>query len=219
MTDLDVRTDGLSPKPVSRRTVIKTAAWSVPVIAATAALPHAAASVNNAALAFTASQTALLTLNLLDGGGTLTATALVTVPTQLTVDNGPGALSAVTTVVTVAVGRPAGINIPVGRARGFGVYSFDGVLSTSGERTTTYQSAPVVGQFGFPATTFSRTITLTIASDGTLNIPIVFGLAGNSTGVAISALATFPVTATFVIGGTSYVATSTISVPVGAGIL
>ncbi|MDR6987992.1 hypothetical protein J2Y66_002490 [Paenarthrobacter nitroguajacolicus] len=205
-------------KPHSRRAVVKGAAWSVPVIAAAVAAPAAVASVNTLGLAFTASSTSLLSLNLLDGGGTLTAQALVTVPTTLTFTNGPGAVSENATV-TVSVARPAGINIPVGRARGFGVYSFDGALTTAGQRTAVYQSAPIVGQFGFPATTWTNSVPVTVASNGTLNVPIVFGLAGVSTGVAVSLLATFPVTVTVVIGGRTLTATSNISVPVGAGLL
>lgn len=205
-------------KPRTRRAVVKGAAWSVPVIAAAVAAPAAVASVNNASFAFTASQTGLLTLNLLDGGGTLTATALTTVPTEVTLTNGAGAINQ-TATITVTVGRPAGINIPVGRARGFGVYSYNGVNSTAGQRTATYQSAPIIGQFGFPLTTFTTTQLINVASNGTLAVPIVFGLAGTSTGVAISALATFPVTITVDFGTRTLTATSTISVPVGAGIL
>ncbi|MFJ4029157.1 hypothetical protein ACIPWF_17270 [Paenarthrobacter sp. NPDC089989] len=206
-------------KPHSRRAVVKGAAWSVPVIAAAVAAPAAVASVNDLTLAFTASSTSLLSLNLLDGGGTLTATALVTVPTQVSVSNGPGAVTGETATVTVAVGRPAGINLPVGRARGFGVASFNGTATTAGQRTATYQSAPIIGQYGFPATTWTGTTTVTVASNGTLNVPIVWGLAGISTGVSISALASFPVTITVVVAGRTLTATSTISVPVGAGIL
>ncbi|MFF1831729.1 hypothetical protein [Paenarthrobacter sp. NPDC058040] len=205
-------------KPHSRRAVVKGAAWSVPVIAAAVAAPAAVASVNNAALAVTGNQTGLLTLNLLDGGGTLTATALTTVPTQLTLTNGAGAINQ-TATITVTVARPAGINIPVGRARGFGVYSYDGVNTTAGQRTTTYQSAPIIGQFGMPTTTFTTTQNISVASNGTLNIPIVFGLAGTSTGVAISLLATFPVTITVDFGTRTLTASGTISVPVGAGLL
>ncbi|WP_232481384.1 hypothetical protein [Arthrobacter sp. YN] len=205
-------------KPHSRRAVVKGAAWSVPVIAAAVAAPAAVASVNTLSLAFTASSTSLLSLALLDGGGTLTATALVTVPTTLTFTNGPGAVTE-TAAVTVSVARPAGINISVGRARGFGVYSFDGTLTTAGQRTAVYQSAPIIGQYGFPATTWTNNVPVTVASNGTLNLPIVFGLAGVSTGIGISALATFPVTVTVVIGGRTLTATSNISVPVGAGLL
>nr|MBS1901056.1 hypothetical protein [Actinomycetota bacterium] len=205
-------------KSIERRKILKGAAWSVPVVAVAAATPLAAASVNNATLAWTASQTALLSLHLLDSASLITAQALVTVPTQASIHNGTGALSGQATV-TVTVGRPAGINIPVGRARGFGVYSFDGVTTLPGSRTVTYQSAPIIGEYGFPTTTWTGTQTVSIASNGTLNVPIVFGLAGTSTGVSISLLSSFPVTISVTIGGKTLTASTTISVPVGAGIL
>lgn len=215
MTDLEFRTDAAPPKGPSRRTVIKAAAWSVPVIAATAALPGAAASVDNASLAWTASNTGLLALNVLDSATVITAQALVTVPTVLTLDNGLGAISGESASVQITVGTPGGINLSLGRARGFGVYSFQGAVTPSASRTATY-----AGAFGFPTTSYTTTISVNVASDGTLDLPVVFGLAGEHTGiVSLNALATFPVTATVTIGGRTLTAPSTISVPIGAGIL
>ncbi|MFE4196496.1 hypothetical protein ACFRJ9_11575 [Paenarthrobacter sp. NPDC056912] len=205
-------------KPYARRAIVKGAAWSLPVVAAAVAAPAAVASTGSLSLAFTASQTSLLSLSLLDGVGVITAQALTTVPTMLTFTNGSGAVSGLATI-TVSIGRPAGINLPIGTARGFGVAAFGGTPTTAGQRTTTYQSAAVVGQYGFPATTWTNSQMVTIASNGTLNVPIVFGLAGVSTGVAVSLLATFPVTVTVVIGGRTLTAVSGISVPVGAGLL
>lgn len=204
--------------PHSRRTVVKGAAWSLPVIAAAAAAPAAVASVNTLSLAFTASSTSLLSLRVLDGANALTAQSLVTVPTMLTLTNGPGAVTE-NALVTVTVSRPTGINIPVGRARGFGVYSFNGTTTTAAQRTIAYQSAPLIGQYGFPSTTWSNSVPVTVASNGTLNLPIAFGLAGTSTGVSLSVLASFLVTVTVVIGGRTLIASSSISVPIGAGIL
>lgn len=200
-------------KPHSRRAVVKGAAWSVPVIAAAVAAPAAVASVNNASLAITGTQTALLTLNLLDGAGTVNAGALVTVPTEITLTNGPGAISQNATV-TVTVGRPAGINLTLGRARGFGVYSYNGVNSAPGQRTAAY-----VNNLGFPLTTFTTTQVVTVASNGLLNIPIVFGLAGTRAGIGVSALASFPVTILVDFGTRQLTTSGTITVPVGAGIL
>lgn len=204
---------------IDRRTIIKGAAWAVPVMAVAVAAPLAAASVNSSGLAVTGTQTGLLTLNLLDGGGTVTAGALITVPTEFTITNGAGAINQ-TATVTVTVGRPAGINVSVGRARGFGVASLNGTPSTAGQRTAVYQSAPIVGQFGFPLTTFTTTLPVNVPSNGTQVVPLVLGLAGTSTGLAIQALAAFPVTIVVDFGnGLTRTATSTVSVPVGAGIL
>lgn len=204
---------------IDRRTIIKGAAWAVPVMAVAVAAPLAAASVNNSGLAVTGTQTALLSLNLLDGGGVVTATALTTVPTEFTITNGAGAINQ-TATVTVTVGRPAGINIPVGRARGFGVYSLNGTPSTASQRTVAYQSAPIIGQYGFPLTTFTTTLPVNVPSNGTQTVSLVMGLAGTSTGVSISALSTFPVTITVDFGnGLIRTATSSVVVPVGGGIL
>lgn len=213
-------TDEVQPRTgLSRRTVLTGAAWSVPIVAAAVATPLAAASTATPSVAWTATSTSLATLQLLDGGGTITASALLTQPTQFTLTNGSTPLVGEVVTVEVRVDRPAGINIPVGRARGFGVYSLNGTTTTPAERTATYQTAPIVGQFGLPVTTWTGTRPLTVAAGGTLTIPVVFGLAGVSTGVAVSALASFPVILNIVIGGATYTATSLITVPVGAGIL
>lgn len=203
---------------ISRRTLVKGAAWSMPVIAVAAATPLAAASTTNASVAWTGTDTGLLSLQLLDGTGVLAAQVLITVPDEYTITNGPGAINEAATV-TINVGRPGGINLPLGRARGFGVASVDGIDTTAGERTATYQSALGV-PFGFPNTSWTGTRNVTVASDGTLAVPVVFGLAGVSDLLAISALASFAVTLTVEFSdGSSYTDSSAISVPVGAGIL
>ncbi|WP_087485815.1 hypothetical protein [Brachybacterium massiliense] len=207
----------------ARRAALKGAAWSAPVIAMAITAPLVAASVNNASLAQTDTETDLLSLRLLDGGGgLLTAQALVTVPTELTLSNGSGAISGETATITIAVGRPGGINIPTGTVRGFGVASFDGVNSTEAERTFEYRRTGLLNvPYGAPTTTFSRVITVDVDSNGNLVIPVEFGLAGTSTSiVSVSLLASYPVTYTLAFAsGASYSASGTISVPVGAGIL
>ncbi|MDU0344781.1 hypothetical protein RWH44_03585 [Microbacterium sp. KSW2-29] len=207
-----------SARGIERRTVLKGAAWSVPVIAAAVAAPAASASVNNANALLTNNVTSLLALNVLDSATVLTAAVAITVPTTLRITNGAGALSGNATV-TITVGRPGGIDVSVGRAYGFGVYRFDSTLTTSGQRTATYQSAPIVGQYGFPVTTFTTTKNVSVASGGTLDIPVEWGLAGNRTGLSINALASFPISVSVVIAGRTLAASGSILVPVGAGIL
>lgn len=205
-------------RSLQRRTVLKGAAWSAPVVALAAASPLASASVGNAGVSFTDSETGLLSVRVLGDGSLITAQAVVTVPTEYTITNGPGAINE-TATVTVVVGRPGGIPISVGQARGFGVYSLDGT-EVSALNTTVYQSAPFVGEYGFPITTFTGSAVVNIASDGSLAVPIEFGLSGVSTGLSISLLASFPVTLTVDFGdGNSYTATSTITVLGSAGIL
>src|SRR5690606_8865054 len=99
---------------LSRRSLVKGAAWSLPVIAVAAATPMAAASTANASVAWTGSATDLLSLTLLDGSGLVTAGLAVTVPDEYTITNGPGAITNEIATVTIAVGRPTGISISTG---------------------------------------------------------------------------------------------------------
>lgn len=210
--------DDPNPGSPARRAIVKGTAWAVPVIAAAVAAPAAAASVNALTVALTNPTTSMLTLHVLGSSSTLTATALVTVPTAVSYTNGPGAVSE-TATITVTVGRPGGLNLPVGRARGFGVYSYNGTLTTAASRTVTYEKDFLGNDIGFPETTWTSVQPVSVTSNGSIAVPIEFGLAGSHVGVAISALASFPVTITVVVGGRTLTALGTISVPVGAGIL
>ncbi|WP_353114306.1 hypothetical protein [Microbacterium sp.] len=203
---------------VERRTVLKGAAWSVPVIAAAAAAPFAAASVTNASVAWTASSTSLIQLRLLDTQDVLTAKVLTTVPTEFTITNGAGAITG-TPIVSINVGRPGGINLTAGPARGFGVYSVNNVVTQASERSVTYQSG-LLGDYGFPLTSWAAPRAFSIPSNGSVKVPVELALAGKSGLLSISALASFPVTLTVDFGnGNKYTATSAVSVPVGAGLL
>ncbi|MFD5224639.1 hypothetical protein ACFWHT_03370 [Microbacterium sp. NPDC058342] len=201
---------------LSRRTLVKGAAWSMPVIAVAAATPMAAASTTNASLAWTSTDSGLLGLELLDEGGVLTASAVVTVPDEYTITNGPGAITSETATVTIAVGVPSGVSVALGHLRSFGVASVDGIATTAAERSVTY-----AGPIGFPTTLWTGTRNVTIASDGTLAVPVEFGLVGESTSlVDLSLLSTFPVQLGVEFAdGSSYLATSSISVLANAGIL
>lgn len=202
---------------VDRRSVIKAAAWSAPVIAMAVATPLASASVNNSNLQWTGSQTGLLALNLLSNGNTLTAAVAITVPTNFTLFNGAGAINE-TANVTITVGRPGGLNLPIGRARGFGVYSLGGV-NVASQNAVDYDRF-LGSQVGFPITTFTGSYNFTAESNGTVAVPVVFGLSGSNSGITVSALASFPVTLRVEFsGGKVYTDTTTISIPVGAGVL
>lgn len=208
-----------SSSSLNRRSVVKGAAWSVPVIAAAVAAPAASASVANASLSWTASSSSLVNIRVLDSATVVTAQLLPTIPTEFTLQNGPGAISG-TAVVTIIVNRPNGINLTVGSARGFGVYSYDGVPTPPATRTAVYTSVPLIGNVGFPITTYTATQTFNVASNGALVVPVEFGLAGTNSGLTVQALASFPVTLSVDFGGGNvYSATSTITVPVGAGLL
>lgn len=201
------------PGGFNRRTAIKGAAWAVPVIAAAVAAPMASASTGNASLAWTGNESSPLQLQLLDGSATVGAQVAITVPSEFTLTNGAGAIDE-TANVSVAVGRPSGINLTLGRARGFGVATLGGV-DVAAQNSTQYS-----GLVGFPITTFSGVHHFTVASGQPLQVPVEFGLSGESAGLAISALANFPVTITVAFAdGSTYSASSGISVPVDAGIL
>lgn len=204
---------------ISRRTLVKGAAWSMPVIAVAAATPLAAASTTNASVAWTGTETGLLALSVLDTATVITAQALMTVPDEYTITNGPGAINEPATV-TIQVGRPSGITLSTGTRRGFGVGSVDGIDTTSGERQVDYQSG-IAGDYGFPTTTWTGSRNVSVASDGTLAIPVVFGLVGTSTSIiGLDLLASFPVTLTVAFAdGSSYTDSSTVSVPAGAAVL
>jgi hypothetical protein len=208
---------------LNRRRVVAGAAWAIPVVATALAAPAAAASlVGRPSLAFTGNSTSRLTLALLDGTGTLTARTSVRVPTQLTLSADPaaGAITNQSATVTVTVGRPSGINISVGQARGFGVASFNGQASTSTQRTVSYQTNTLGTRFGFPTTTYTTRQVFNVPAAGGIVLPLQFGLAGSQTGININAVTTFPVTVSLLFDtGVTATSTGEISVPVGAGIL
>lgn len=215
------------PMP-GRRTLLKGMAWTAPVILGVAAAPFAAASVNNASFAQTNDTTSLARLQLIDTQSALTAKVLTTLPTVFTLTNGAGALNG-TAKVIITVGKPGGINITLGAARGFGVYKFRGGVTAPGTRTVTYQSGGLFDvDYGFPTTSFtSGVFPITLGPGASQPIPVEFGLAGKHYGVSISALAHFPVTVTIILTPTGVNSSRTlvanpssgISVPVGAGIL
>ncbi|MGO1737100.1 MAG: hypothetical protein ACTHZ9_12385 [Leucobacter sp.] len=205
------------PGGFDRRTAIKGAAWAVPVIAAAVAAPMASASTGNASLAWTGNESGLLQLQLLDGSATVGALVAITVPSEFTLTNGAGAINQSATV-TVVVGRPSGLSIPVGRGRGFGVATLGGV-DVAAQNSTQYQSTLGV-QYGLPITTFVGTHHFAVDGGQPLVVPVEFGLSGVSDLLTLSALANFPVNLTVDFGdGNTYSASSGISVPVGAGIL
>lgn len=202
---------------VSRRTLVKSAAWAAPVIALSVAAPLASASVQTANIAWTDDETGLLSLRVLDGAAVVQAGALITVPTEFTITNGPGAIDE-TATITIIVGRPAGLNLPIGRARGFGVAALDGA-DVAAQNSVEYNT--VLGaRVGFPLTTLVTTRAVSVPANGSVSIPVEFGLSGSNSGISVSLLASFPVSLTVTFAsGPSYQATTSISVPVGAGIL
>ncbi|MFC7788637.1 hypothetical protein ACU045_06605 [Microbacterium sp. MAHUQ-60] len=210
---------------LSRRSLVKGAAWSLPVIAVAAATPMAAASVNNATVNFDGTTTNLATIGLLDGSGTLTASVLPTFPNNVVIDNGPGTLDGpLTGVVTItwASGLPVTL-LSSGVSRGFGVLDIPG--TTLGTRTITENTildlAPIA-TLGVYETSQPFTINdASIAGDAQKVLgQIVYG-ATSRTGVSVDVLMTFTVTVSIYSDGTlvDSPAVATITIPAGAGIL
>lgn len=216
MTDFPLN-DPAERSGIDRRTALKGAAWAAPVLALSVASPLAAASVGNAGVNFSHFAADLLTLRVLDGTSVATAGVLITPPDEFTIANGAGAV-ATTATVTVVVARPLGVNLPVGRARGFGVYSLDGDVVAE-QNTVSYLN--VFGSdVGYPTTTFTGTLAVTLAANGSVRVPIEFGLSGTNSGINVSLLSAFPVQIMLDFGGGNvYTDTTVISVPAGAGLL
>lgn len=206
-----------SDRPLSRRSIVA-AAWSLPAVAVAAAAPLASASGGLASLAWTDSTTGLLALRLLDGETVFTSQTPVTVPTAATFTNGPIALSGETAIVQISVGQPTQVFLPSAQARGFGVLAYNGV-DAAGQSSVYYESVPLIGPHGFAITGWTGTQQLTVGANGSVVIPVEFGLAGVSSGATISVDVVFPVSIAITIGGELFTATTTITVTGGSGIL
>lgn len=214
----------LENSELSRRSLVKGAAWSLPVIAVAAATPMAAASVNNASVAWDGTSSTLATIGLLDGSGVLTASVLPTFPNNVVVNNGPGTLDGPLTglvTITHSFGVPATL-LSSGVSRGFGVLSIPG--TTLGARTITEKVILNLGLIKLGVNETSQPFTITdpsIAGNASKVLgQIVYGATDRS-GVSVDLLMRFSVTVTIFSAGTMVgsPASATITVPIGAGIL
>lgn len=209
---------------LSRRTLVKGAAWSMPVIAVAAATPLAAASITNATVSWDGTTSNLATIALLDGSDVLTASVLPTFPNNVVVDNGPGVLEGPLTglvTITWASGIPVSL-LSSGVSRGFGVVDIPG--ATLGARTITEKIILNLGLVKLGVNETSQPFTLNAASiaGGAQQIlgQIVYGATSHS-GVSVDLLMTFNVTVTIYSNGAMVdsPATATITIPAGAGLL
>lgn len=154
-------------KGLTRRTVVKGAAWSVPVIAAAVATPLAAASAAGADLVPTLSGPLTLSLTALG-----LPVATVSTPTTLTISNLTAAPS--TAGNTVNVVYPSSLltlNIT-----GAGI----SLLGSDGNYTITLPSIPASG---------SLTIQLGTLLDSALNVGVLTGLLGGPTPQMVATVA------------------------------
>ncbi|QXQ09656.1 hypothetical protein [Paeniglutamicibacter sp. Y32M11] len=191
----EIEQQGFSAKSSSRRTIVKGAAWSVPVIAAAIAAPAASASVASATVAFTDVSANLVWLDLLNGG-VASASVLGTGPQNITVINTAGAIvGPLTGVITIAPNSATLINLG-GRPKAIGVQTLSGATVTN--RTA---SGGTNGALGIGAradtTTTNFTVAAGIAGGGSLVLPIAFGYTG--TGALLTAQVLQSYTATLVL--------------------
>ncbi|MGX1693935.1 hypothetical protein ACWIBQ_00935 [Microbacterium keratanolyticum] len=209
---------------ISRRTLVKGAAWSVPVLAVAAATPMAAASVNSATVQWVGGASQLLSLTLLDGG-VVSATILPSAPTQLRVTNTPGIVPNVTARFDVAQATGISVNLGVGDVylRGFAPRTVPGATIV-GSTTVT----PRILNDGLLGDLYAQDTSTTfalgdIASGATVDLgSIGWAVTGRSgINIAIDVLVNFSVTASFFSNGTQFAQLTSpgVSVPIGAGIL
>jgi len=169
----------------SRRSLVKGAAWSLPVIAVAAATPMAAASTATATAAWTDTNTQLLTLGLLNGSGTVSASIFPTAPTAFRITNTAGEIPNVTAVFTAALSSAGlSITVPVGttKLRGFAPTAVQGGTLV-GSTTVTDREIASVALLG---TTYAQDTTTTfnlgtIASGATVDFnPVTWGVTDRS---------------------------------------
>ncbi|MFE6735643.1 hypothetical protein [Microbacterium sp. NPDC057650] len=191
-TDADQR-DGRAG--VSRRAVVKGAAWSVPVVAAAVALPLAAASVAESTLAWGPSNGPLLSVGLLNGGATggglVTVNALPSGANFFRISN-PTA-GAVEGPLTGHVSVKWTSGVPLANVKGYGVYAVDGSAAAVAGRTETRRT--LLGLVGTYETEQNITISRNIAGSSSVDVPITWGLT-NGGGLGVSVLVNFTATLT-----------------------
>lgn len=212
---------------ISRRTLVKGAAWSMPVIAVAAATPLAAASAATASVEWTGGNTTLLTLTLLNGGPVAGLNLLPSAPTDFRITNTPGEIPNVTVAFTVAQVNAPTLSLTLGNRylSGFAPRTVPG--GTIVGTTTVNDRLLNDGLLGnLYAQDTSTTFALgNVASDAIANFGSISwattGQRGAGLGVDIGVLTTFSITAEFSSDGVAF-ATLTgenLTVPVNAGIL
>ena len=213
MVDTTQRADSGS-EGITRRSLTRTAAWSVPALAVAIAAPAATASLASATVAFTGANTSL-NINLLTGT-VLTAAVLVTRPTGFTITNTGSAIPAETVSgATITIALASGVVTGVlSRPRTFGVFTVNGVapVRTELQPPITLLTPPSV-------TTATFSFDGGVAANSSLTIPVEFGITNEPSILGLNVLATYLVTLTLPYATRTLTATGTITLPLGAGLL
>jgi hypothetical protein len=164
---------------LDRRTLIRGAAWSIPVVSAVVASPALAASAPPMTIEVSASAPADSVPE--RETGTFHPSAVpVTLPTELTIRNVPAGATSLT-IGSLIVG-PFTLSTNQGRLYGLSPYSIAGVLATDDSLQLIYpQFNPGDGTGNRPAgapTSIASAVRVPTAVAGTWVFPIVLGLVG-----------------------------------------
>lgn len=138
----------------TRRTMIKGAAWSVPVIAATMAAPASVASENNSTVVWGSDTGALLSLSLFTGETLASAALLSTGPNTFSVINGAGELTGPLTI-TMTSTYSSGLSLGLGRPHGIGIFAIPGATQTTWVETVPTGDLPLLRKPFTVTSTFS----------------------------------------------------------------
>ncbi|MDR2998109.1 MAG: hypothetical protein LBU78_08320 [Microbacterium sp.] len=206
---------------LDRRTIIKGAAWSLPVVAVAAAVPMASASVAGATLAWGPSSGQLLSLALLNGapsgGAVVNVNVLPNGANYFTVNNTTA--GAVEGPLTGHVSVKWASGLPLLSVKGYGVYAVDGSTAAVTNRTETARG--IGGLINTYETEQDIVVSQSIPGSTSVNIPITWGLTQNGS-LGVSVLVSYTATLTLrdkngvVIGSAQ---TTGLQVPVGLNIL
>lgn len=178
MTELEVPTSP-TRRDISRRSVLKSAAWAAPVVAATVATPLASASVADAELEWQDDSGFLLGVGLLNGG-LLDANVLVSGPEGFTITNPTAGAVEGPLTGTIAIRHVSGIGVL--ETAGFAVSSVFGIPIDPAARTLT---AHYVGAGWTYESTQSFIIPNSVAGNATLDVPVQFAMTKSSVGLGL----------------------------------
>lgn len=216
----EIEGQSLKPGHHNRRTIVKGAAWSVPVIAAAIAAPAASASIAAGSMAWYGLDATLLQLHLLNGG-LAQAKILPSAPRGFRVINGSaGAINGPITG-TLTVEHTGGLIISVvGRPKGFRPYSIGPLANGQFSVTESNKGGGLLlGRSVRSVTTF--TLPGSVASNSEIVVPVEWALtqSGGSL-VDLNVLVTYTATLTLTAEGkTLGTNTASIKIPVGADII
>lgn len=230
----DVAGETPNTKGIERRTILRGAAWSVPVIAAAVAAPAFAASVAGKVtnLYWSKTSIALADLRLLNGN-LLNLTVLPTGPTQIAGTKTAAAIPNVTVEVTVKLVSDLAVSVSVGKryVAGFAPWTLGGIAPSAPTVITPRQIGGInLGRIYAQDTTTTFALGTLPASQTAILWDVKWAVAkayveGLSL-VNIDLNANFAITVVVKSGGTTVytldrhtVGTGLITVPVGAGLL